>query len=74
MLDLLVGRVGRERIDGERQAEQQADRAAADLRAHGQAVHARGAAGLLSDGRRLLPPTRTADMDRDSLTYTPRTP
>ena len=39
-------------------------------RAHGQAVHARGAAGLLSDGRRLLPPTRTADMDRDSLTYT----
>lgn len=39
-------------------------------RAHEFAVLERGAAGLLSDGRRLLPPTRTIKMDRDSLAYT----
>ena len=39
-------------------------------RAHALAVLEYGAAGLLSDGRRLLPPTRTAQMDRDSLAYT----
>lgn len=39
-------------------------------RVHEQAVVARGAAGIVSDGRRLMPPVRTADHDRDSLCYT----
>lgn len=39
-------------------------------RVHEQAVVAHGAAGIVSDGRRLMPPVRTADHDRDSLCYT----
>jgi hypothetical protein len=39
-------------------------------RVHALAVVERGAAGLLSDGRRLVPPARTRDHDRDSLAYT----
>ncbi len=39
-------------------------------RAHERAVVARGAAGLVLDGRRLLPPVRTDEHDRDSLAYT----
>ena len=39
-------------------------------RAHELAVVARGAAGLLVDGRRLVPPVRTEQHDRDSLAYT----
>lgn len=39
-------------------------------RAHRRAVVERGAAGLLCDGRRLTPPVRTAEHDRDSLPYT----
>ncbi len=39
-------------------------------RAHREAVVGRGAAGLLCDGRRLAPPVRTAEHDRDSLAYT----
>jgi hypothetical protein len=39
-------------------------------RVHERAVVAHGAAGLVSDGRRLMPPVRTAEHDRDSLTYT----
>jgi len=38
--------------------------------AHERAVVARGAAGLVIDGRRLLPPVRTEAHDRDSLAYT----
>jgi aminopeptidase YwaD len=34
------------------------------------AVHARGAAGLLTDGRRLVPPVRDAFTDVDALAYT----
>jgi aminopeptidase YwaD len=39
-------------------------------RVHRLAVIERGAAGLLAYGRRLLPPVRTRDHDRDSLAYT----
>jgi hypothetical protein len=39
-------------------------------RVHERAVIACGAAGLVSDGRRLMPPVRTAEHDRDSLSYT----
>jgi hypothetical protein len=39
-------------------------------RVHRHAVIERGAAGLLAYGRRLLPPARTRDHDRDSLAYT----
>lgn len=39
-------------------------------RAHALAVIERGAAGLLCDGRRLVPPVRTDEHDRDSLAYT----
>ncbi|MEO5989897.1 MAG: DUF4910 domain-containing protein [Candidatus Eisenbacteria bacterium] len=39
-------------------------------RVHQLAVVERGAAGLLSDGRRLVPPVRTEQHDRDSLAYT----
>lgn len=39
-------------------------------RVHQLAVIERGAAGILSDGRRLVPPARTREMDRDSLAYT----
>ncbi len=39
-------------------------------RVHQLAVVERGAAGLVSFGRRLLPPVRTRDHDRDSLAYT----
>lgn len=39
-------------------------------RVHQLAVVERGAAGLLSDGRRLVPPVRTDQHDRDSLAYT----
>ncbi len=39
-------------------------------RVHRLAVVERGAAGLLAYGRRLLPPVRTRDHDRDSLAYT----
>lgn len=39
-------------------------------RVHALAVRERGAAGLVSDGRRLVPPVRTAEHDRDSLAYT----
>ena len=39
-------------------------------RAHALAVVERGAAGLLCDGRRLQPPVRTEEHDRDSLAYT----
>ena len=39
-------------------------------RVHELAVVARGAAGLLCDGRRLVPPVRTEETDRDSLAYT----
>ena len=38
-------------------------------RAHERAVVERGAAGLLTDGRRLMPPVRTDAHDRDSLAY-----
>ena len=38
-------------------------------RAHERAVVERGAAGLLMDGRRLMPPVRTDAHDRDSLAY-----
>lgn len=37
---------------------------------HERAVLGRGAAGLLSYGRRLVPPVRTADSDLDSVAYT----
>ncbi len=37
---------------------------------HRRAVVEQGAAGLLAYGRRLLPPVRTRDHDRDSLAYT----
>ncbi|MCC6651134.1 MAG: DUF4910 domain-containing protein [Candidatus Eisenbacteria bacterium] len=39
-------------------------------RVHQLAVLERGAAGILCDGRRLVPPARTRDHDRDSLAYT----
>lgn len=39
-------------------------------RVHELAVVERGAAGILSDGRRLVPPVRTDEHDRDSLAYT----
>jgi hypothetical protein len=39
-------------------------------RVHRLAVVERGAAGLLAYGRRLVPPARTRDHDRDSLAYT----
>jgi hypothetical protein len=39
-------------------------------RVHALAVLERGAAGLLSYGRRLVPPARTRETDRDSLAYT----
>jgi hypothetical protein len=39
-------------------------------RMHECAVVESGAAGLLSDGRRLVPPVRTQEHDRDSLSYT----
>jgi len=39
-------------------------------RVHERAVVAGGAAGIVSDGRRLLPPVRSAHHDRDSLAYT----
>lgn len=39
-------------------------------RVHQLAVLERGAAGLLCDGRRLVPPVRTEQHDRDSLAYT----
>ncbi|MFN8588581.1 MAG: hypothetical protein U0704_12365 [Candidatus Eisenbacteria bacterium] len=39
-------------------------------RVHALAVRERGAAGILSDGRRLVPPARTREHDRDSLAYT----
>ncbi|HTR97573.1 MAG TPA: DUF4910 domain-containing protein [Candidatus Acidoferrales bacterium] len=39
-------------------------------RVHQLAVIERGAAGVLSFGRRLLPPVRTREDDRDSLAYT----
>ncbi|MCE9628072.1 MAG: hypothetical protein K8R56_09160, partial [Candidatus Eisenbacteria bacterium] len=38
--------------------------------AHEHAVRAAGAAGLLTYGRRLMPPVRTAEHDPDSLNYT----
>ncbi len=38
--------------------------------AHERAVVSHGAAGLVYDGRRLLPPVRTDEHDRDSLAYT----
>ena len=40
------------------------------MRVHAEAVVARGAIGLVTDGRRLMPPVRTEADDRDSLTYT----
>lgn len=40
------------------------------MRVHQLAVLERGAAGLISDGRRLVPPARTRETDRDSLAYT----
>ena len=40
------------------------------MRVHQLAVQERGAAGLLADGRRLVPPARTRETDRDSLAYT----
>ncbi|MBI5169308.1 MAG: DUF4910 domain-containing protein [Candidatus Eisenbacteria bacterium] len=40
------------------------------MRVHQLAVLERGAAGLLSDGRRLVPPARTRETDPDSLAYT----
>jgi peptidase M28-like protein len=39
-------------------------------RVHERAVVAHGAVGVVSDGRRLMPPVRTAEHDRDSLAYT----
>lgn len=39
-------------------------------RVHRLAVVERGAAGLLCDGRRLLPPVRSDEHDRDSIAYT----
>src|SRR6185436_4194564 len=39
-------------------------------RVHALAVVERGAAGVLSDGRRLVPPVRTEGDDRDSIAYT----
>lgn len=39
-------------------------------RVHEMAVVRRGAAGLLAYGRRLVPPARTRDDDRDSIAYT----
>lgn len=39
-------------------------------RVHALAVTARGAAGLLCDGRRLLPPVREAGDERDAVAYT----
>jgi len=39
-------------------------------RVHARAVLEAGAAGLVTDGRRLMPPVRTEAHDRDSLTYT----
>lgn len=39
-------------------------------RAHERAVVAHGAAGLVVDGRRLFPPVRSDEHDRDSLAYT----
>jgi hypothetical protein len=39
-------------------------------RVHQLAVLARGAAGILADGRRLVPPVRRAEDDPDSLAYT----
>lgn len=39
-------------------------------RAHERVVVGAGAAGLVCDGRRLLPPVRTDEHDRDSLAYT----
>jgi peptidase M28-like protein len=39
-------------------------------RAHERVVVTAGAAGLVCDGRRLLPPVRTEEHDRDSLAYT----
>ena len=39
-------------------------------RVHQLAVVERGAAGILSFGRRLVPPARTEDTDRDSVAYT----
>ena len=39
-------------------------------RVHERAVVERGAAGIVFDGRRLLPPVRTAEHDRDSIAYT----
>ena len=39
-------------------------------RVHERAVVVHGAAGIMSDGRRLLPPVRTAEHDRESLSYT----
>lgn len=44
------------------------DEAVHDL--HAREVLGRGAAGLVSDGRRLLPPVRTREHDRDSVAYT----
>ena len=40
------------------------------MRVHQLAVQERGAVGLISDGRRLVPPARTRETDRDSLAYT----
>ncbi len=40
------------------------------MRVHQLAVLERGAVGLLSDGRRLVPPARTRETDRHSLAYT----
>jgi hypothetical protein len=56
-----------ERVDVRGRAVLLADHA---QRAHERVVVARGAAGLVCDGRRLLPPVRTAAHDRDSLAYT----
>lgn len=39
-------------------------------RVHARAVVEAGAVGLITDGRRLMPPVRTASHDRESLTYT----
>ena len=39
-------------------------------RVHERAVVERGAAGLVAYGRRLMPPVRTEEHDRDSLAYT----
>ena len=39
-------------------------------RVHERAVVVHGAVGIVSDGRRLMPPVRTAEHDRDSLCYT----